>query len=141
MSIFELYASGVPMLFPTQEFAGKLYARYKDRGIFSELSYNQVLGLPSKSAIQCGALDPNDYQDDEIMMYWIAKSDFYDSDNLKHLVYFDSFEELEHLLNTFDVREASRKMTEHHRVRSARAFAAWTRVLETASRQIAAGSR
>lgn len=133
MSIFETYAAGIPMLFPSRTFATRLYADHKHQGVFSELSYNQVRGLPSGSVIPCHSNDPNNYEDDQTMTRWIAKSDFYDSDNLKHVVYFDSFEELEHLLQTLDVSEIHRAMVEHHRIRSARTYSAWKAILKSLS--------
>jgi hypothetical protein len=136
MSIFEMYASGIPMLFPSLQFTAKLYAEFKHQGVFSELSYSQVRNLPSKSAIPCDSRDPNDYENDRTMMDWIAISDFYDSENLKHLVYFDSFEEVEHLLKIIDVGEIHRKMVEHHKTRSARTYLAWKAILTSLSNQL-----
>ncbi|MDR3504874.1 MAG: hypothetical protein P4L52_01385 [Acidocella sp.] len=129
MSIFEMYAAGLPMLFPTHRFAAELYADHRQQGVFSELSYNQVRGLPSGSAVPCGAPDPNDYEDVAGMMQWTKLADFYDPSNLDHLCYFDSFEELEHLLRTCDWQEMHQRMVEHHRRRTEAVFADWECVL------------
>jgi hypothetical protein len=129
MSIFEMYAAGMPMLFPTQRFAAELYAQHRRSGVFSELSYNQVRGLPSGSVLPCDAPDPNDYDDVDGMVQWLALSDFYDRANLDHLCYFDSFEELEHLLRTCDWEETHRRIAEHHRKRTEDVFEAWSGVL------------
>ena len=133
MSIFELYASGIPMFFPSQKFAAELYVKYRNQGLFSELSYNQILGLPSRSVIPSDAFDPNDYANEEVLMHWIEKSDFYDAENLKHLIYFDSFDELKSLLNEVDTQEVSKRITEHQRERSTRSHAAWDALLKTLS--------
>jgi len=130
MSIFEMYTCGIPMLFPSEEFARKLYISHKKDGVFSELSYNQVRGLPSGSVIASASTDPNNFEDDQLMSHWIAKSDFYDADNLRHLVYFDSFEELPSLLKTLDPQEIHRKMMAHSQVRKARVYSAWAEVLD-----------
>lgn len=133
MSIFEMYASGIPMLFPSLKYAVELYGESRRKGIFSELSYNQVRGLPSGSVLPCDSMDPNNYDDVATMEYWIEKSDFYDSENMKHLTYFDSFDEIDSLLRTVDFEEVHRNMIEHHRVRSANAYAAWKTVLNALS--------
>lgn len=129
MSIFEMYAAGMPMLFPTLRFATELYAANCHNTVFSELSYNQVRGLPSGSAVPCGAPDPNNYEDVEGMMHWAALADFYDPENMSHLHFFDSFDELERLLQTCDWKETHRRMVEHHTLRTKAVFAAWERVL------------
>lgn len=129
MSIFEMYAAGIPMLFPTPRFAAELYAKHRRDGVFSELSYNQVHGRPSGSAVPCGAPDPNNYEDVDGMMQWAALADFYDPQNMAHLHFFDSYDELEHLLRTCDWKETHRRMMEHHGRRTKAVFAAWELVL------------
>jgi hypothetical protein len=128
MSIFEMYASGIPMLFPSLRYTLELFAEHRE-GVFSELSYNQVYHLPSRSAIPSGALDPNNYESSEVMAQWIAKSDFYDVDNLKHLIYFDSFDELPELLDRIDTGYIHRRMREHQGLRSARSHQLWADVV------------
>ena len=136
MSIFEMYASGLPMFFPSQRYAMELYAGNRQNGVFSELSYNQVRGLPSGSVISCDSLDPNNYDNVATMAHWIAKSDFYDPDNLRHLLYFDSFNELEDLLHSTDFNDVHNKMVVHHRGRLAQVNASWKVVTNTLAGQI-----
>lgn len=137
MSIFELYTSAVPMLFPSQSFAADLYARYRNQGVLSELSFNQVRGLPSGSAIPCDAMDPNNFEDSEVMMHWLEKADYYDPDNMAGLIYFDSFDELEYLLRSIDVQQAHETMVQHNRVRKQRSYSAWKSVLATIAQKLA----
>lgn len=129
MTIFELYAAGVPMIFPSQAFASQIYAKSWTSGWFSELSYNQVFGLPPKSVVPCGPDDPNRYDDPENMARWIAKSDFYDEENLKHLVYVNSFESLHDTLRDIDHNAIHIKMKEHHRARAIGVYRAWKETL------------
>lgn len=129
MSIFEMYASGIPMLFPSLRFALELFAEHRHEGVFSELSYNQVYHLPPRSAIPSNPLDPNNYECATTMSQWIAKSDFYDADNLKHLLYFDSFDELPELLDRIDPAQIHQRMREHQRLRSARSHEMWADVV------------
>jgi hypothetical protein len=138
MSIFEMYTSGIPMFFPSQSFAAEIYARYREQGVFSELSFNQVRGLPSGSVIPSDDLDPNNFTDDQVMMHWIGKSDFYDHGNMDGLVYFDSFDELEQLLCSVDVQQVHRRMLEHNRVRKVRIYSAWESVIATVAQKAGA---
>jgi len=130
MSIFEMYTAGIPMLFPSQELARSLFAAHKSEGVFSELSFNQVRGLPPASVIPCDGPDPNAFDDDDIMMHWIAKSDFYDSENMKGIVYFDSFEELGDILPNLDVPSLNRTMKDHGKLRSETIHGLWGEVLD-----------
>jgi hypothetical protein len=125
MSIFEMYAAGIPMLFPTQRFAAELYSAQEHDGIFSELSYNQVRGLPSGSALPCAGADPNAYENAEGMMQWAGLSDFYDRTNLAHLLYFDSFDEMEELLATSDWGAIHSCMAQHHMQRTRTVHDVW----------------
>lgn len=125
MSIFEMYAAGVPMLFPSPPFAARLYSEYRTRGVFSELSFNQVRGLPSRSILPCDTLDPNNFENEEIMMHWIAKADFYDPENMAGLIYFESFGELADQLGDMDTRVLHERVVAHQRIRVRRVHAAW----------------
>jgi len=129
MSIFEMYTAGTPMFFPSLHFAMELYLTNKLQGIFSELSYNQVRGLPSRSILPCDGFDPNNYNDAEVMAHWIAKSDFYNSDNMDGLIYFESFEELAEMLPKVDVGAVHRRMMNHNKVRQGKIYDAWKQVL------------
>lgn len=130
MSVFEMYAAGIPLLFPSLRFALALYAEHRHQGVFSELSYNQVYHLPPRSAIASDSLDPNNYECEEAMAHWIAKSDFYDPENLKHLVYFDSFQELGELIGHLDPGSIHPKMQDHQRRRSALAHRLWAEAIQ-----------
>jgi len=129
MSIFELYTSGVPMLFPSRAFLAELYKSHGPEGVLSELSFNQVKGMPPGSVIACDAMDPNNYVNHQVMMQWVEKADYYDLDNMAGLVYFSSFDELEFLLQSLDLDEMHRTMVDHNSVRKQRACLAWETVL------------
>ena len=125
--------SATTMLFPSRKLAAELYRSYRQQGVFSELSYNLSAGLPSRSAIPADSFDPNNYDDASVMTQWMARSDFYDYENLKYLIYFDSFEEIGHLLRSIDPREIHLRMSEHHRIRSTNVYSAWKVILDELS--------
>jgi hypothetical protein len=129
MSIFEMYTSGIPMLFPSRSFLAELYKNHGHQGVLSELSFNQVKGMPPGSVIACDAMDPNNYADHRVMMQWVEKADYYDPHNLASLVYYDSFDELEHLLCSVDCQQVHRNMLDHNLVRKQKAHSAWKTVI------------
>lgn len=129
MSIFEMYTANIPMFFPTPRFLEELFRDHGTSGVLSELSYNQVLRLPSGSSVPGPAPDPNNYSDITGMMYWVSKADFYDPDNMPHLCYFDSFDELQVLLRSADIQKMHEGMMKHNIVRKHRAYTAWSEVL------------
>jgi len=136
MSIFEMYTSSIPMLFPSLPLLAELYRSHHAHGILSELSMNQVMGMAPGSRIPCGSMDPNNYADTDVMMKWMAKADYYDPENMAGLVYFDSFRKLHNLLEDIDVTEIHRVMADHHVVRKQRVLSAWKNVLRTVASRI-----
>jgi hypothetical protein len=136
MSIFEMYTSSIPMYFPSSSLLAELYKLGSIPGILSELSFNQVRGMAPGSVIPCGPMDPNNYVDEEAMMEWVAKSDFYDADNMAGLVYFNSFDELQHLMQNTDLGRVRRTMLEHNLVRKQRTHSAWTDLLATVNAKL-----
>lgn len=129
MSIFEQYASGIPLIFPSQAFLAQLYSQHADGGVMSELSFNRVYGLGPGSLLPFGDSDPNAYDDTATMMHWAELSDFYDPENLAHIEYFDSFDTLEEVLIRLDLEAISANMVRHQALRRERAHADWSSVL------------
>lgn len=131
MSIFEQYTSNIPLFFPSVKFLSELRERFPDNGVLSETSWNQVHGLPSNSIIFCGIEDPNNYKNISDVMRWIDLSDFYDKDNMPHICYFDSWENLNETLNTTDLNNVSSKMKMHNVKRKEDVYSSWKKILES----------
>jgi len=125
MSISEQYTSNIPLIFPSLDFLMDLM---KSRAM-SEVSYNQIFGLPSRSIIPV-LNDPNNFKDRENMKHWFSLSDFYDSKNMPFITYFNSFEDLENRLETIDAEDISGKMKKHNRKRKKEIIQKWKDVLE-----------
>jgi hypothetical protein len=70
------------------------------------------------------------------MMHWVEKADYYDSDNMDHLVYFSSFDELEYLLHSLKLDEVHRRMVDHNRIRKQRVYRAWEDVLAEVAQRV-----
>jgi len=124
-----MYTSAQPMLFPSLSFVEELNQRDPRYSVMAELSFNQIRGMAPGSVIPCLSRDPNNYADNEAMMHWIAKSDFYDPENMAGLVFFDSFDELVSRLETLDARQVHETMARHNSLRRQRVYSAWKKVL------------
>ena len=82
MSIYEHYSMGIPLFFPTKRFLRELWQT------------NQV-PFTSVSSYWNPPIDSVD------MSFWLDRADFYDSENLKHVYYFDSLSDLYTQLESF----------------------------------------
>ena len=89
MSIFEQYASCIPLIIPTKRFLKRM-------GTLISVDAYEILGSSKFSDV------------DE----WIERADFYDEDNMPYISYFDSWEELNTLLDRIDTQEITRLMAE-----------------------------
>lgn len=127
MTIFENYAQGVPMFFPSFQFAKQM--REKDQNsIFTELSWNQICGLPNYSLLGEREADPNAYDRPDFMMEWAKLSDFYQA-HMPKIQYFDSFEELPDRLATFKAKDVSEQMLNDFPAHKESVYKAWSEVI------------
>lgn len=132
MSVFEYYTANIPLFFPSPDFSRQLYHSLRDYEVYSELSWNRVLGIPEGSAIgpvRGHTPDPNLYNDDDSMGFWMEKSDWYDSEWMPFITYFDSFADLEHKLETTDLAAVSRNMSRFNRYRAHAIRQGWSELL------------
>jgi hypothetical protein len=129
MSLFEQYTANIPLFMPSLWFLRKLHERHFREGVLSQLSYNQVDGLPPGSAVSADERDPNDYADTDVMMEWVKLADFYDPENMPHILHFDSFEHLRELLASSSLEAVSHRMRAHNATRRAAIIASWRATL------------
>ena len=130
MSIFEQYTANVPLFFPTMKFLTDLRSKNYDKGVMSELSWNQVFQLPPGSIIGPMYEDPNNYLNNQVLMKWAELSDFYDQESMPHIQYFDSFEHLGHILRKTNLQDISNKMKEHNVIRKNCVYEKWNKTLK-----------
>ena len=88
MTLFEFATAGVPVAVPSPGFLKQLVHRYD--GVLSELSYFQILKLSVESIDMD---NPNNFQSDGFLDWWIDRSDFYNSELMPNVRLIDSFEE------------------------------------------------
>ena len=129
MSLFEQYTANVPHFVPSPRHLETLHRQHFRDGVLSQLSYNQFEGRPPGSAIPADGRDPNDFANTEVMMTWMRLADFFDPDNMPHIVQFDSFDHLRELLATTDVEAVSHKMQVHNASRRNSIVASWRETL------------
>jgi hypothetical protein len=130
MSLFEQYTSNIPLLIPSISFMRKLHKEHYKGGVLSQLSFNQVLGLPPGSAIPVSGPDPNNYNDTDIMMDWIRLADYFDDENMPYIIHFESFDHLRAIIDDLDVISVSGSMRNYNVLRKKRATASWQAILQ-----------
>ena len=129
MSIFEQYSANIPLFFPDYQFMKELRNKFSEKGALSELSWNQVHGYSSNSAIPSASPDPNNYLDNDGMMEWAMLSDFYDAENMPFIEYFSSFENLRDKIDVVDLKSISRNMRIHNEGRKKKIYSKWEKIL------------
>lgn len=137
MSIFEYYAQGMPMWFPTEEFMTHLRGTAPHR-VLCETTWNQTFGMPPGSSIKPGGggNDPNAFTNRDQFVRWLPLADFYDRDWMPHLQYFASFPQLRDRLaaiTTDELRATSAHMLEHGKERRRRVLDLWGGVMAKAA--------
>jgi hypothetical protein len=130
MSLFEQYSANMPLFFPTKEFLFKLH-QYYPNSILCHLSY---LREPDFLANPRPQEDPNNVPNLDVVRQWIEWADYYDTENMPYIQYFDSFDHLYSLLLTSNFDEISQKMAEHNKVRQATVFKKWQEILQKAQK-------
>ncbi len=116
MSIIEQYTMGIPLLFPTLDFAVTLFAA--GARLFEQNSWPAVVGGVPGSAIVPRAgfpdgHDPNDFASVESLRHWLRYADYYDERSMPGVGHFASFEELTTL-----ARDAGALKAVHERMRA-----------------------
>lgn len=126
MSIFEHYTANIPMFFPSKSFAEQLD---REGNMYADLTFYRIYKFNEPD-------DPNNplsLRNPEILRKWIDTSDFYDTENMPHLIYFDNWSHLYHLLRTTtkdQCLEISAKMKEHNIKRKDYVYGEWSKILD-----------
>jgi hypothetical protein len=87
--------------------------------------------MPSKSFINHNCeFDPNDYNNYEAVEHWLKYSDFYDEEWMPYIIYYNSFEELNRLVDEVDVDDISAKMKEFNSNRKSKIYEKWNTLIK-----------
>ena len=117
MSTFEQYSANIPLFFPSKRFLSTLLAEQK---VFFFGPYMKEK-YPAKLESALGS---------NWIAYWLDKADYYQTDKMRFLTYYDSFEELADLLQTTDTEWISAQMEAWNRRRQANALQKWYRLIK-----------
>lgn len=122
MSIFEQYTANVPLFIPTKRYAKELISQNL---MFADLTFYRINHATEPEDIN----NPNSLRNPEVLDKWIDTCDIYDTENMKHIVYFDSPGHLEELLRTVNSGEVSHNMAQYNVLRKESVYARWKEIL------------
>jgi hypothetical protein len=130
MSVFEQYNYNIPLIFPTREFLLDIYKTNK-YNVLKEVSWNNYFSQEPRSRIPCNnRFDPNNYECLDSVSHWLQYADFYDREWMPHISYFNSFDELNNMLNSLDTKTISKNMQEFNKTKKEKVYSMWRSVLE-----------
>ena len=119
MSISEQYTANVPLFFPSKHFLKTLVEsnRIKFYGPYLKNDYNSAV----EPALGNKWID-----------FWIDRADYYNETNMPYITYYNSFEELKTITETYDekkLKDISERMKEKNRERKFKAYRTWSDVM------------
>jgi hypothetical protein len=141
MSMFEYYTQNIPMFFPSIDLMLKMKKKHGNQ-ILGETSWNETWNMqphhyPTEwkegSVIKPGINDPNHYQDLNKFKNWLPLADFYDTEWMPHIQYFNSWDELKNRLSTIkndELMNISNNMKAMNIIRKQRVYDNWKNLLE-----------
>lgn len=122
MSIFEQYSANVPLIFPAKSLL-KEWIRSKKVQVTSRYAD------PTRS-IHPETLDEPLNDGDQWVDFWVDRADFYDTDNMKYITYFEAIEDLPEILANLDTESISAQMAQHNKGRQMQCFSDWKSVVQ-----------
>lgn len=129
MSVFEQYAAGMPIFFPTKRYLLEMFL--SGVPVLDQISWRCQGGKSTNSIIpHIHEYDPNNYRDFNVLSHWLDYADYYYGD-MKHIVRFDSIDERNDILGWSQSRlmNQSNLIRADHAERRARVYAKWEKVL------------
>jgi len=130
MTIFEQYAAGMPVFFPTKRYLLEMFLAGVP--VLNHISWQCHFKKAVHSLIpHKHEFDPNNYLDFNVVSHWLDSADFYAGD-MKHIQYFDNAEERHEILGySLDkLQDISRLIRQDHSERRVRVHKAWAEVIE-----------
>ena len=129
MSLFEQYGMGIPILVPSPSFLWELHDRYD---VVSQRTWHRILtrrerprGSPIPGVMD-NSFDPNNDYDKKSFLHWIEYADYY---QWPHIIKFNSWADLAHIITHQDWDESSANMLAYHKIVLEQTKQFWNRVL------------
>lgn len=129
MSMFEQYTANVPLFVPSKKYAKELFQQNK---IFSDLTFYKIQNVKEPDDLN----NPNSLRNPVILDKWLDTCDFYDTENMKYVQYFDSPQHLDQLLRTTNTHEISQNMAQYNILRKESVYARWKEILVSLESQL-----
>lgn len=124
MSLFEQYSANIPLFFPSKNFLKNLIL---NNNYYFQSRYNKIHKLNNSYHSNL-----NEALNDNLWLnFWVDNADYYDENNMKHIIFFNSYNELNLLINTIDFKEVSKKMEIHNKERINAVFELWKNILNS----------
>lgn len=132
MSTFEQYTANIPLFFPSKDLLRKMWLNGDQ--VLTQISWlQQIPGAVSGSRIQVadGVKDPNLFDQEEAVFWWINRSDFYDTCSEYSMQYIQLFDDVNDILdlNLHQLMSISDKMRVHNIKRKKMIYNRWEEVL------------
>jgi hypothetical protein len=126
MSIFEQYSANVPLFFPSKNL---LKSMIKNNEVKMNCLYHKLFG-------NCSYLEKMDscLGEDKWIDFWIDKADYYDEENMKYIIYFNSKDELNEIIKNIDIDEINKislKMDIHNQNRKKLVYEKWENIIDS----------
>jgi hypothetical protein len=125
MSMFEQYSANMPLFVPHKNLLYTLKKQHLS-GALNQLSWFVVHNVPTPTLQG----DPNNVESESTLNFWLNAADFYDQENMPYIQHFESFAQLESMLQTVDLKQISTQMNQHNVERKAKAFKQWEAILQ-----------
>ena len=123
MSLFEQYSANIPLFFPSKNLLKNLI---KNNKYYFQSRYNKINNYNN---IYHDKLDKA-LNDLYWVDFWIDNADYYDEENMKHIIYFNTLEELDILINCIDFSKTSNDMKEHNKIRFENCYLKWKNIID-----------
>ena len=120
MSIFEQYSANVPLFFPSKDY---LVSLIKNNGYNIQSRYNKM----GENNNYPNNLEPY-LNDNNWLDFWINNADYYDQNNMKHIIYFNNNEHLYELVKNIDTNDISEKIRIHNIERKNKVYNIWKNI-------------
>ncbi|RYG65569.1 hypothetical protein EON64_11640 [archaeon] len=134
MSLFEFYRMQIPLFVPSVSFLTRMHLQYH---ILNERTWDSVYGHPGQSSLLprhplstssvSRDKDPNDEFGESALTAWLSLSDLY---QWPHILQFESFEHLVHLLRSTNLTRVSERMGEYNDVALRNVRISWHEILD-----------
>jgi hypothetical protein len=123
MSLFEQYSANIPLILPSKRLLKELIRT--GRIVFISPYMREPYPARFKHMLQ-----GPDWID-----FWVDRADYYDTENMKYLTYYDTFEELRDLVEPngktpLDTAMISEQMKQWNQVRQSRAYQSWADLID-----------